>query len=217
MALSKSPTVSLTLALTLAAVLGGSLSHAHASGAPAYEIERIEGSTIRFKPLPGNAQPPAPLVTEFEDISSLGLLRPEEAGEPHLILSVRKCQGCADDRQLALVKQGGGKPIFFVYPGRLIDSSTRTVLMNSRAFFGRCLGRKARIPGEALVIFQSERIERKRRGIETRSSVYLVDVTENGLREKLLERRLPRIEETLKQVRRGECREISGRNRYSGT
>jgi hypothetical protein len=85
----------------------------------------------------------------------------------------------------------------------------RELVLDSRAFFGRC------IPGtgDVYLVHQREKVGKRRPRML--SSVYVAEVGPIHLREKLFERGGPRLQTTLKQVKAKVCREIVGRNRVA--
>jgi hypothetical protein len=105
-----------------------------------------------------------------------------------------------------MVRVDGGRSTHFVYPGRILDPKTRATLLESRAFFGRCLAGR----GELYAVFQRERVDRRR---SLQSSLFVAEPAADLIHEELIERRLPRLSFTLKRVRAKQCVEIDGRSR----
>jgi hypothetical protein len=166
-------------------------------------LDRIEQGTLYFK---GTPSFPA-LKTDFQELVYLGALRPPE-GLPYFLLAGKPCAACpqSQEKGLYLIRPNGGKPTQLVYPGKLIDSKTGSVVMESRAFFGQCL----RDRGDVYVAYQKEKVDRKNR---LQPSVFIAEAMPRFLHESLLERRMPSFQETLKRVKAKQCREIEGRNR----
>jgi hypothetical protein len=92
------------------------------------------------------------------------------------------------------------------YPGRIIDRERSEVVHESRAFLGSCVQGR----GELLIVFQRDRMDRKKR---LQGSVLIIEPTSDGYKEELLTRHYPplRITERLKKA--GKCFEISGTHR----
>jgi hypothetical protein len=164
-----------------------------------WEFDRVEGTTVFFK---ANK----PMRTTLHDLRYLGELRPPQ-GTPYLLFTARPCQDCLQDKAIYVLRPEGGRPTHFVYPGRVLDPRTRQVLLESRSFFGRCLSSS---PSEVFVTFQKERVDRRR---SLQQSVFIAEAGRDHLEERLLERRLPSLDRTLRAVRAKQCREIEGRNR----
>ena len=172
----------------------------------AVELDRAEESVVYFKTTDGSPAP-GPLKTGLFDMKYLGVLRPEGEGLPNFIFTARPCQNCMQDSGVYLLRPMPGRPDAFVYPGKILEPKTRAVVLEARAFFGRCLKGKP----DVYLIFQKERIDRRPR---LQTSVFIAQPSSAyHLEEKLLERHLPRLEDTLKLVRARSCREIEGRNR----
>jgi hypothetical protein len=189
--------------LGLSSILGVS----NARGA--VEIERVENGTLHFKAGEGEARP-EPLKTDLVDIQPLGAIS-TQGGPPSFLVAADPCKTCGQDRSIYLIRPGFGRLSTFVYPGRIIDSKTKMVLVESRAFFGKCLASKK---GDVYVAFQKERIPKKRR-TSLNESVFVAEIDNGKLEEKLIDRRGPRMDYTLKRVRAKECFEIDGRNRMT--
>ncbi|MGK5086715.1 hypothetical protein WDW86_04100 [Bdellovibrionota bacterium FG-2] len=181
------------------------------------EFYRIEGPTIFFKGKI-SGQPIAPLKTGLFDLHYLGVIKSSKAENSHFIFSAKPCENCPHENAIYALKPGGGKIANFVYPGKIIDVKRGGVMMESRAFFGKCLRSH---PGDVYIVFQKERVDRKKRA---QSSVFVASPDEapratttsqhvSTLDEKLYERNLPRLNQTLALVRSKVCREIPGRNR----
>lgn len=170
------------------------------------EVDRVEGTTIHFRATEGAA--PKPLEIELFDLKELGFLPALEEGDlPWFWFAARPCQDCLQDLGIYAIRPAPGKPDAYVYPGKIIEPKSGNVVLESRAFIGRCLySRKEPV----YVVFQKERVDR-RRGLQ--SSVLVVEAGKDHLEEKLIERRLPRVQDTLKLVKAKKCREIEGRNR----
>jgi hypothetical protein len=175
------------------------------------EIDRVENNVIHFKAAEG-AKAPDPLTLQAHDLTPIGSLQPS-AGNPYFLLAGSPCRDCVQDRSIYVIRPNatgkGATRTSFVYPGKIVDTKSGVVLVESRSFYGKCLTGK----GDVYVAFQKERIPRKRRGISTQLSVFVAEAGPDRIYEKLHDRGLPRIEQTLRQVRAKSCFEISGRQR----
>jgi len=174
------------------------------------EFDRAEGGKVYFKAPEGVSAPPA-LQTGLLELNYLTTLRATEPeGYPYFVFAGKSCQNCSEDRAIYFVRPtssgGSVKPESFVHPGKIFDPKTRALLLESRAFYGRCVPGR----GELFVVFQRERIDRRR---HLQESVMLVTPAPEHLQEQLIERHLPRIKNTLKQVKSKSCHEVEGRNR----
>ena len=169
-------------------------------------VDHVDEQTIYFKAAEGQ-ETPAPLKTALFELKFLSALHPDPKGLPLFMFAGRPCQDCIQDKALYLFRFGTPLPITsFVYPGRLFESKSRALVLESRAFIGKCLAHH----GEAYVVFQRERVD-KRRGMQ--SSVYIAEPKGDRLSEELVERRLPSVNYTLTRVRKKECAEVEGRHR----
>jgi len=169
-----------------------------------WDIDRIENSTIFFSSPDQKSQ--ERLKTSLHELKVLGKLTPQ-GGNPYFLLSARPCQSCLEDKAIYAVRPQTKKPYAFVHPGKILDPKTKSVLLDSRAFFGKCLAGKE----EVYVVFQKEKVDRRR---YLQSSVLIAEVTNDSLVETLLERRLPSLQGVLRHVKSKSCREIEGRNRF---
>lgn len=174
------------------------------------EFDSAENGKIRFRVPPGIAAEEI-LKADLHDLKYLGPIKPAQ-GLPWFLFSGRACRDCSQELAIHLVRPtatGAAKPKqhSFVYPGRIIDSKTGQMILDSRAFFGKCL---SRVSGEVYVVFQREFIDR-RRGYQ--SSVFVAEPTSDGIEELLIERRLPSVKDALARVKAKTCREVSGRYR----
>lgn len=175
----------------------------------ALEYDRTEDTTIYFKAPPGTPVPP-PLKTELYDLVYLGVLRPSPStppAQPYFLFTGRPCKNCIQDVGVYAIRPTGGRPTTYVHPGKILDSKTGAVVLESRAFFGRCLTRQS---GTQYLVFQKERVDRRNR---LQISVLIAEPGSDHMNERLIERHLPRLEETLRLVKSKACHEITGRNR----
>lgn len=179
-------------------------------------IDHVEGNTLYFKSTTkGDA--PKPLVLDMlSDIQPIGTLRPAAGGSPYHLVRARPCKDCKQDPAIFIVQPGNPKISRYVEPGRILDNKTRATVMEARAFYGHCLGSRS---GDVLVMFQKEKVDRRR---QPQQSVLIVepttDTVEGGklydhLHDLLLERGLPSISRTLRLVKAKVCKEIDGRHR----
>jgi hypothetical protein len=175
------------------------------------KVDRIEGQTIYFTGSPA----PKPLKTELYDLSLVGTLRPEPTDSvqsPYFLFAANPCPDCASEKALYLIRPptrsaNAAQITSFVYPGKVIDPKTHRVVLESRAFVGRCL---RGIDTDHYVVFQKERVDRRH---QMQPSVFIAQASNDYLKEKLLERGLPSIKRTLRLVKSKSCHEIAGRSR----
>jgi hypothetical protein len=175
------------------------------------EFERLEGpDKIIFKSDSGNT--PKEFKPGWVDLAYLGTLDPGNGATPYFLFSGKPCEKCPNDKALLLLRPPVGSNVAqltsFVYPGKLFESRSKALALESRAFFGRCL------PGrhDVYVVFQKERVDRRRR---LQESVMVAEAEAQHLNEQLIERHLPRLDTTLRLVRKKACHEVEGRNRVS--
>ncbi|MCM2323194.1 MAG: hypothetical protein NDJ90_08010 [Oligoflexia bacterium] len=172
----------------------------------ALEFDRAEDRAIYFTVPTGIPAEPRVSVDLF-DIQHLGMLRPT-AGLPYFLFAAKPCRDCLQDSALYLIRPDNKTRLqTFVYPGRILDSKTRALVLESRAFYGRCLSEKS---SDVFVVFQKERIDRRR---NLQPSVFVAVPGPTGLDEKLYERNFPSLKRTLALVKAKQCREINGRYR----
>lgn len=175
----------------------------------AIELDRVEeGSVIHFKSTDEKIPPPAPLKTNLFGLQPLGVLHGYGKEIPsYFAFSGKSCANCPEEKAVYFVRGTGGRMDRFVFPGRIIDPKKRETLVDSRAFVGRCL---RRVPGDVYVVFQQERIDRRR---HLQSSMFVAQPGPSFLAERLIERRLPNIRESVALAKGKHCREIDGFNR----
>lgn len=177
------------------------------------DIARIENTTIYFKS-PDGVAVPSPVKTGIYELKYLGALRQIDGGsaqQPYFLFTGRPCDNCIQDKAVYAIRATdgaiAGKLTSFVYPGKVFLPKDRALALQSRAFYGKCLPRHR---SDVYVVFQTEHIDRRHR---TMMSVFVAEPGPNHLIETLIERRLPRIIETLRKVKAKACHEIEGRNR----
>lgn len=147
------------------------------------------------------------------DLDYLGTLNAGEKSSPWWVVKAKPCSNCSSEPFVWLIPSAAAnsgnsiRPFRFVSPGRVLDPKTRNVLLDSRSFYGNCLREPS---DDVYVVFQREKLDRKSR---LWKSVYIAEPAGTGIREKLIERRLPPLEVTLQKVRQKKCFEISTRNR----
>jgi hypothetical protein len=193
----------------------GSFTPAEARGTPSRAplprlnwVERVENGTLYFQGgIPS-------LQTPLQDLNLLGIL--ESSGAPErdpkalfLLASAKTCPGCGQDRAIYLQRLSGGKPVQFTHPGRIVDPKSGAVTLDSRAFYGRCLGGR----GEVYVAFQKERIERRKKRARIENSVFIAEPTAELVREELLHKGFPSLSGVIQRVRQGSCWEVPSRHR----
>lgn len=196
---------------TWMALLGLWATVAVAAPDPSLSLDRIDGNTLIF-------QSGKPLKTNLFELKFLGVLR--ESGEPpFLVISGRNCKDCSTELQVHLVRRDGELTQTFVHPGKVTDPKTGNILLESRAFFGKCLPGQA----ESYVVLQKELIEKKRRGARirtTETSLFTAQPEAGRLSEKLTELRsvgsmTSRQREVLRQVKANRCTEVPGTSRLA--
>lgn len=154
---------------------------------------------------PSDTTPPKPLKTDLAETKYLGTLRPPE-GPPYFLFSAKPCKTCQDEQGIFAVRPNDRKPTAFVYPGKILDPKSRALLLESRAFFGKCLPNRE----DLYIVFQQERVDRRSR---LQPSVLIEEAGKDHLNETLIDRHAPKLRTVLQQVKRKVCREIEGRNR----
>lgn len=142
------------------------------------------------------------------EVQSIGSLR------EFSLVSAKPCKDCSHERAIFLLppRTPTSRYTLFVYPGKVTDPKNHQVILESRSFYGRCLTATE----DAYVVFQKERVD-KRKGPQ--SSVFIATPSMVSgspvIAEKLLERKLPNLKNTLKHVKEKRCFEIPGRNRVA--
>lgn len=170
-------------------------------------VERIENGTFYLKTSKGETL--KPFKTDLFDVKLFGILQSPNSKFPGAILfSANTCENCSPNPSLYLTFGQNGKPTQYVYPGKIIDPKNHATLFEGRAFFGQCIRGRAE---DVYLVFQKDRVDRRR---SLQPSVLIVQPGLDHLDEKLLERGFPRLDDTLRQVRKKECTEIAGRNRF---
>jgi len=160
------------------------------------------------QPTPQDSTPqPPPILSDAQYLTTLSDPSLPQAHKYHLF------NGKLGDSERAIyaIPEGtGGKIQTFTYPGKIQDRKTHTTVFDGRAFYGQCLHRS---DASVYVVFQREAVDKKGRKIQ--NSVFLAQAGEQFLEESLFERRLPRIQDTLKRVKGKTCFEIAGKSRQS--
>ncbi len=173
------------------------------------QFDHFDQQTVYFQPA-DNTKPSVSMKTGLFDLTFIGEL--DESGrspDQYFLFSAKPCANCAEDRMVYALAPNSGKTQAFVFPGKILDDSSRRLSFQSRGFYGRCLAGSESV----LVFFQEEHSDRHRRLLP---SVLIARPKESYLNEELLEgRRLPGIRTTLRRVKKGECHEITGRNRVN--
>ena len=194
---------------------------ARAALAPSIEVDRVEGSKLLFKALPGT-ETPKPVDTGLQDLKVLATLpvesdpaRPNSgigtqatpSSAPWILTLAKPCRDCSsDERDLFVIRPTTGEMHQINHPGRIIDPKSGALVHESRAFYGQCVdGRKA-----GVFVFQREKVDRKK---QLASSFYSAEAGATLLEEALLERHFPSLKRTLQKTKLGLCTEIPGRNR----
>jgi hypothetical protein len=177
------------------------------------EFDRVEEGTLYFRTKTSNPNataaklaPPKPLKSGLFELNYLGDLRPP-TGLPYFVFTGKPCLNCMEEQSVYILRPNAfEKPLSFVYPGKIFDPKTRAILLESRAFYGKCLPRH----GDIYVIFQKEKVDRRS---HLQTSVLIAEAAPEHLTETLLERHLPQIKTTLQFVKKKTCKEIEGRKR----
>lgn len=180
----------------------------------------IQDQAVSFTVTPGSKQiPPKPIKTSLFDLKHIGALSPHDGSMPYFLFSANPCESCSAERALYLIRPGvaPAAPTItsFVQPGKIFDTKSRALLMESRAFYGHCLaagGHDANELDDAYIVFQKERVDRRHK---LQTSIFIAQASPDFLREHLAERGLPPLTRTLGLVRTGKCHEIETRNRLT--
>jgi hypothetical protein len=154
---------------------------------------------------PSGTTPPKPLKLDLSEVKHLGTLHPPE-GAPYFLVSGKPCKTCQDQQAIFAIRPNERKPTAFVFPGKILDPKSRGLLLESRAFFGKCLPSH----GDIYIVYQQERVDRRNR---LQASVLIGEAAKDHLNETLVDRHAPQLQTTLKMVKRKQCQEIEGRNR----
>jgi hypothetical protein len=176
---------------------------------PAVDFDRLEENIVFFK-APAGATAPKSLKTELYDLKYLGVIRSsndQATASPYFLFIARPCKNCLQDTGIYAIRPTGGKPTAFVYPGKVYEPKSRALVLESRAFFGHCLSRQS---GDQYIVFQKERVDRRK---QLQSSVLIAEPGSDHMNERLIERHLPRLQDTVRLVKSKSCHEIDGRNR----
>jgi hypothetical protein len=174
----------------------------------ALELDKIEESTLFFKP-ESDGRTVKPFNTELKSPQLLGILPGKTPTGSTLVV--------ADDKSLYLFRLDGNKRVELVYPGRILDPKSGLIVLDSRAYFGKCTSE----PEETYIAYQSELIEKRRNKKKVRlteQSVFTATPTPSGFDEKLAEIRgaaklAARERVTLQKVKAKLCLEVPRRNR----
>jgi hypothetical protein len=170
-----------------------------------WTFDHIEQNAIFFqnKTLAKN---PFGLKVNLFNIKYLGSIR-DSRHEPYFLFSARPCDTCKDQSSIYALRPSLPRLSSFISPGKILDPKTKQTLLESRAFFGKCLIHE---PSEVLIVFQREKIDRKK---NLQYSVFIAQPTETFLKEKLIEGHRPYLTQTLKLVQQKWCTEIQGTTR----
>jgi hypothetical protein len=178
------------------------------------EFDRIQNSSLILKSPRGDV---TTYKTELLDASYVGTLLTKAASSPYILLAAKPVSSdkhLSSERSLYLLRPQTENKLTqsqLVFPGKIVDPKSQGAILESRAFFGRCLPEwNTAQKGDQYIAFHRERVDR-RRGLQ--QSVLVIEVGPEGLIEKLHERNLPRLSDTLKPVNLKLCKEIEGRNR----
>lgn len=169
------------------------------------EFDQVDGSKIVLKHGGETPEPRITIETKLKEMKFMGILRGPT--ERVWVLAAGKLGNeLSAESHIFAFPSDKTKSTHFSYPGKILDPKTRATLFESRAFFGKCMTG----PGEEYIVFQRERLDRKR---SLQPSVFIAKPGPTYLTEEIIERRLPNIQTTLKLVKSKQCFEIEGRNR----
>jgi hypothetical protein len=151
--------------------------------------------------------------TTLFDVTVLTELRTERKA-PYVVMAGLGCVDC-DARTAIYIHSPSDGPMQdeghqprYPYPGRIISHlDLKTLVSEIRFFMGACVAAS----DDALVWFVRDRNDKG----AWQSSVRVVRVEADNLRETLLQTNLPPLESTLDRVRQGSCRELPGSGRPS--
>jgi len=167
----------------------------------------VENNNIVFQAADG-VIPPSSLQTKLHSLEYLGTLSSPEGHAPYLVISAKTCDQCDFPKNLFLIRADGSDIASFTYPGKIKSHLNGRSLMESRVFFGKCINKHDQV----LVVFQKDKVDRRR---YLQSSVFVAEVGQENLKEKLMVRRRPSIKSALNKVRKKQCQEIKGFTRKS--
>ena len=150
--------------------------------------------------------------TTLYHLKVIGELR-TTAKLPYYVLSGTGCIECDANRSIYIHSPSDG-PMKgeagqqrFLYPGREANYESGRVVYEARAFFSHCV---ASYPN-AVVWFERSVGEDR----QWHSGVFVAEVKSDNLVVRRLQRNLPTLDEALKSIKSGECKEIPGVNRLS--
>lgn len=177
------------------------------------EVGEIKDGRIRFRRKENDADAtplPPPLQTRLTSVKAFGLLfPPDDAGVPYVLLSGRPCReagSCHEPRNIYLIRADGTDHHQFTHPGQIKDRRRGRIYHRSKAYFGRCLPGR----GDVFVSFQEDKVDGRR---YRQHSVLVAEVGSDGIEEKLLVRRRPRLRTTQRRVKRDLCARIPDEKR----
>lgn len=169
-------------------------------------VDRVENQTIYFT---GKPTARKPLKTELYDLVFIAGLTPQDSSTPYFLFAANPCADCTTERALYLIRPLATPQITsFVYPGHVIDGKSHQLVLESRAFYGQCI--RGGDGSDQYVVFQRENVDRRHRGL---NSVFVAQASGDYLRERLIDRGLPRLRSILQEVKWKHCKEIAGRSR----
>lgn len=157
------------------------------------------------------------------------LLLPKDAKEflGFLSSSTQPYLVWTQEKTLLVIRADGRHRTELIFPGKITDTKTGVRTLDSKGFIGNCV--KGQDPSkESIVVFQTEVIDKRKRGRRYRATEYsqfTLEAPESGnleepLKEKLEEIRYPsrlkdRLNFALKQVKKNACKAIEGKNRIA--
>ena len=151
-------------------------------------------------------------TTTLYELKVVGQLRTARK-LPYYILSGRGCQECDANTSIYLHSpsdgsmKGSGDQTRFAYPGREVNYEDGSPVYEARMFFGDCVARHP----NAVIWFERSLGDDN----QWHAGVLLAEVKNDNLVYEQPKTELPRLDEALEAVRRGQCQELPGAARSS--
>lgn len=181
----------------------------HATPPP--EFSHLSEGTIYWK------SPHPPLATGLLNPRYWYTLWDEAHQSPYFLFTAKSCPSCPepDKENQVLLFGASGQPIPFVHPGKVFDSDSPQLLLHSRFFYGQCLlkhpdGSPRADQRSFIVVFQEEKIDGRR---PLQKSTLIAESGPGYLKERLWDRKLPPLNQTLGLVKKKVCFELPGKDR----
>lgn len=188
-------------------VLVLTLSLTSVSGAAEPSVSNPPGGTgtITF---PGQSS----FETTLYELRYLGLLKSEKK-QPFLVMAGRGCNECDANTSIYIHSpsdgpmEGEAAQRRYSYPGKSKYYATGKLVEKTRAYIGTC------IPGgQEGVAWYMQSIDKKGKW---QSRFFIVKVTADAIEEKYLSNPEKKLNETLRLVRQGMCKELKGVDGYT--